>query len=201
MFYVYEWYIKDTNEIIYVGKGSKNRYKVTKHNTLFNEFISRYECDSRIVKTFEKEEDAFHYEYVRVAELKSIGQCVCNIYNGGFGGETKSWTPEKRHKYAETNVMKSQKQRERMSKYNPMKSKDVAERVGKKHRKAVLVDGEYFDSVKSASEYIGTWDIYLTECLKHKNGICKGHKCEYANQQPSQTKSGNSSLVGSTTNE
>lgn len=25
MFYVYEWYIKGTGEIIYVGKGCKNR--------------------------------------------------------------------------------------------------------------------------------------------------------------------------------
>ena len=201
MFYVYEWYIKDTNEIIYVGKGSKNRYKVKKHNKMFNEFISRYECDSRIVKTFEKEEDAFHYEYTHVAELKSIGQCVCNIYNGGFGGETKSWTPEKRHKYSEYNVMKSKKQRERMSNYNPMKNKETAKRVGIKHRKAVIVDGKYFDSVKSAADYIGTWDIYVTKCIRDKQGMCKGHKCEYANQQPSQTNTDNSSLEGSTTNE
>ena len=201
MFYVYEWFIKDTNEIIYVGKGSKNRYKTKKHNKMFNEFISRYDCDSRIIKTFEKEEDAFHYEYIRVAELKAIGQCVCNIYNGGFGGETKSWTTEKRHKYSKYNVMKSQKQRERMSKYNPMKNKDTAKRVGIKHRKAVIVDGKYFDSVKSAAEYIGTWDIYVTECIRDKQGMCKGHKCEYANQQPSQTNTDNSSLEGSTTNE
>ena len=201
MFYVYEWFIKDTGEIIYVGKGCKNRYKVRKHNKTFNEFVSRFDCDSRIVKTFEREEDAFHYEYERVEELKAIGQCVCNIYNGGFGGETKSWTPEKRHKYSKNNVMKAQKQRKRMSEYNPMKNKDTAERVGKKHRKAVIVDGQYFDSIKSASKHIGTWDIYLTECIRHKNGMCKGHKCEYANQQPSKGNIGNSTLEGSTTNE
>lgn len=201
MFYVYEWFIKDTNEIIYVGKGCKNRYKVRKHNKLFNEFVSRFDCDSRIVKTFEKEEDAFHYEYERVAELKAIGQCVCNIQNGGFGGETKSWTPEKRHKYSVNNVMKSQKNRDRMSKYNPMKNPDVAKRVGKKHRKAVIVDGVYFDSVKSAADYIGTWDIYVRECIRNKHGMCKGHKCEYANQQPSKGNIGNSTLEGSTTNE
>lgn len=27
MFYVYEWYIVETGEIFYVGKGCKNRYK------------------------------------------------------------------------------------------------------------------------------------------------------------------------------
>ena len=28
MYYVYEWYNVDTGEILYVGKGTGNRYKV-----------------------------------------------------------------------------------------------------------------------------------------------------------------------------
>lgn len=36
MFYVYEWFIKETNEVIYVGKGKGKRYKVRKHNRLFD---------------------------------------------------------------------------------------------------------------------------------------------------------------------
>lgn len=53
MFYVYEWYIKETNEIFYVGKGSGQRYKVTyNRNKLFNEIIQKHNCDSRIIKYF-----------------------------------------------------------------------------------------------------------------------------------------------------
>lgn len=200
MFYVYEWYIIDTNEIIYVGKGCKNRYKVRKHNRMFNDFISRFNCTSRIVKYFDSEKDAFAYEFERVNELRAKNQCVCNIYNGGFGGETKSWTSEKRKYYSEHNGMKSKKQRERMSKFNPMKNKDVAMRVGKTKRKAIIIDNIYFDSIKLGAEYIGTSDIYLVECLKHKQGRCKGHLCKYVNQQPSQGKSDNSTLEGSETN-
>lgn len=38
MFYVYEWYNIDTNEIFYVGKGCGERYKqATKRNKLFQE--------------------------------------------------------------------------------------------------------------------------------------------------------------------
>ena len=59
MFYVYEWYIVSTNEVIYVGKGCRNRYKVRKHNQFFNDMITRFECDSRIIKYFEKEEKRF----------------------------------------------------------------------------------------------------------------------------------------------
>ena len=40
MYYVYEWYVKETGEIFYVGKGTKNRYKVKKHNRFFNDFIN-----------------------------------------------------------------------------------------------------------------------------------------------------------------
>ena len=52
MFYVYEWFIKETNEVIYVGKGCGRRYKVTKHNKFFNDMIKRFDCDSRIIKEF-----------------------------------------------------------------------------------------------------------------------------------------------------
>jgi hypothetical protein len=55
MYYVYEWYIIGTNEVIYVGKGTRLRYKVKKHNKLFNEMIRRFPCESRIVKEFENE--------------------------------------------------------------------------------------------------------------------------------------------------
>ena len=200
MFYVYEWFIIQTGEVIYVGKGCKNRYKVRKHNYMFDEFVKRFDCDSRIVKEFETEDKAFEGELERIAELKAIGQCVCNINTGGKGGLSEHWTAEKRKKYSENNVMKSQEQRTRMSINNPMKNPVVAEKVAKTKRKPVLVDGKYFDSVTSAAEYIGTWDVYLSKCLKDKNGMCKGHKCEYGNQQPSHTKSDNSSVEGSTTN-
>lgn len=31
-FYVYEWYVVDIDEVIYVGKGTGNRYKQTNRN-------------------------------------------------------------------------------------------------------------------------------------------------------------------------
>lgn len=180
MFYVYEWFIIDTDEVIYVGKGSGNRYKVRKHNQMFNEFLKRFDCDSRIVKYYDDEQAAFHGESDRIAELKRIGQCVCNINSGGKGGLSESWTAEKKKRYSQNNIMKSQSQRARMSRLNPMKNPEVAARVGKLHRKSVIVDGKHFESVIFAAEYIGTSDGYLSECIKRKNGMCKGHKCEYA---------------------
>lgn len=205
MFYVYEWYIVETGEIIYVGKGCKLRYKVRKHNNLFNEMIKRFECQSRIVKNFEKEKDAFDYEYLRVNELKEKGQCVCNIYKGGLGGTTEWWTDELREKYSKNNVMKSEKQRKRMSEHNPMKDPKIAEKTNGQKRKPVIIDGKRFISIKQASIYFGVAPDTINQWCK-KGHNTKGLSCMFDNnvhgdQQPSYMKSENSSVEGSTTNE
>lgn len=264
MFYVYEWFIEKTNEIIYVGKGCGRRYKVTKHNRLFNEMIKRFKCSSRIIKEFETEKEAFEYEYQRVNELWEIGQCVCNINKGGCGGSVSWWTDEIREKYSEHNVMKSVAQRERMSTRNPMKNKEIAQRVNAQKRRAVIVNGvryegvtsaakelnvnptticnwcrkgydkmanpcRYedepqkeiplikklhpicgkrrivwvdnikFETLKDAAQFLGVTSTALMIAIKN-NKLYRGHVCKYDNQQPSQGKSDNSTLEGSTTN-
>lgn len=154
MFYVYEWYDCDTGEIFYVGKGCGRRYKVRKHNALFNYFISTRNCASRIVKTFDFEEFAFAYEYVRINELKEKGQCICNIRKGGFGGVTTWWDNSRREEYSKHNVMKIQNQRERMSKNNPMKIKEIAKVVAAKKSRPIILDGiEYLNAVEIAKKY------------------------------------------------
>lgn len=261
MYYVYEWFIKETEEIIYVGKGINRRYKVTKHNNFFNEMIKRYNCDSRIVKHFETEKEAFEYEYEYIKKLKSKNQCVCNIYNGGTGGTTEWWTDEKKEWYSKNNCMKNEKQRLRMSINNPMKNEKTRNKVKEKKskkivlgdktynsikeiakefqirdtavqywlkrgygrnqelcyyygekpgkivirthetsNKPVLIDGIWFKNVKSGANYIGACSESLIRAIK-KNKLCKGHKCEYANQQPSHENSDKSIVEGSTTNE
>lgn len=166
MFYVYEWFVKESGEVFYVGKGTKNRYKVKKHNKFFNDFIKRYDCDSRIIKTFENEQDAFAYEFERVNELKSIGQCVCNIYQGGLGGTTSWWTDEMRENYSKNNVMKSENQRKRMSKNNPMKNKEIAEKVNKKNKRKVCVGDKVYDGVIDVALEYGIRDTAIQYWLQ-----------------------------------
>ena len=72
MFYIYEWYDVDSDIIFYVGKGTKNRYRQhSKRNKLFTDYYHNHNCNSRIIKEFEKEEDAFKYEYKRILELNA----------------------------------------------------------------------------------------------------------------------------------
>lgn len=186
MYYVYEWYIIETGEVIYVGKGTRGRYRVRKHNKFFNDMIVRYKCDSRIIKEFETEKEAFSYEFERVNELKKIGQCVCNIHDGGFGGTTEWWTEEMRERYSLHNAMLSAEQRERMSKNNPMKNAETAERVNSQKRIPVIIgDVEYPSIAEAKKTYKVSSSTINAWCIK---GISPdGLYCGYKNGMKSNT--------------
>lgn len=183
MFYVYEWFDTDTDKVFYVGKGTGNRYKVRKHNKLFNEYLASHHCASRIICTFDSEDDAFQYELEHVFKLWSRGEAQCNIYTGGTGGTQSWWTDDLRKKYSRDNVMKREDQRERMRNNNPMKDPNVAKKVGASHCRGVVIDGVEYESAGIASEAIGV----------HENTIrvwCKAGKspdgmiCNYSDGLP-----------------
>ena len=196
MYYVYEWYNVDTGEILYVGKGTGNRYKV-KHgrNKLQVDAFHKYNCQSRIIKEFEDEKDAFAYEYERIEELRSQGLCSCNIYDGGNGGSREYWTDDMRKAFSKHNPMKNNAQRDRMSMNNPMKNKDLREKmskfnpmknpeivkrvVEKKSRHVIIGDAEYNSLKEAGGKYHITSTAIFYWC---KNGINSfGEPCRYAN--------------------
>lgn len=73
-YYVYVWFIKDTREIFYVGKGSGRRASSMKdRNEYFKNIRSKHDCDFEIVKYFDVESDAYNYEKKYGMELKSQG--------------------------------------------------------------------------------------------------------------------------------
>jgi hypothetical protein len=175
-FYVYEWFIPKTNEIFYVGKGCRNRYKVRKHNKAFEKFLKENECESRIIKTFDSEKAAFNYEYERINELWTIGQCKANVYKGGAGGTIAWWTKEMREKYSKTNVMKSQKQRNRMKINNPMKNVEVQNKVKAYKQIKVVINGVVFNSKKEVCLKYGVAYETIDNWLK-KGVNSYGEKC------------------------
>lgn len=244
LFYVYEWYDVDTNEIFYVGKGCGRRNaSLQSRNKLFLEYYNSHTCANRIIQYFESEEDALEYEHKRIVSLKAQGLCSCNLDDGGTGGKTFVWTPELRSYFSTYNPMKAPEQRERMSKENPMKNKEIALRVGKAHTKMIFyneqlytakqlseekgihletarkwakrgydtdgkscyyvkdgpkekklnktkrpifIDGQRFESVISGAKFLGENDsTSLCRALQAGKDY-KGHKCKYADQQPSE---------------
>lgn len=68
-------------------------------------------------------------------------------------------------------------------------------------KKPVLIDGiDYYESAVEAAIALGVDASSVRGAIKRK-GLCKGHVCEYVNQQPSEENSDKSILEGSTTNE
>lgn len=67
--------------------------------------------------------------------------------------------------------------------------------------RAVLVDDILFNTITDAAAYLDCASSNLGASLRKGKTIYKKHKIGYANQQPSQGNSDNSTLEGSTTNE
>ena len=183
IFYVYEWFNLDTNEIFYVGKGCRDRAKSQRHrNKKFLEYVKNNNCNYRIIKYFDNENEAFDFEHSRIVKLKSMHQAQCNLDYGGNGGCNFAWTNEMREYKSIYNPMKNNKQKERMSKYNPMKNKDIASLVGKKHSKAVVINGIEYSSVKQASIIIGVCQqTIINWCRKGANNNFQ--PCKYKDKE------------------
>lgn len=183
LFYIYEWYNIENNEIFYVGKGCGNRAKSTsKRNRNFKIYVENHKCAYRIIKYFTDEKEALKQEEKRILELKANGQCKCNLDNGGKGGLNFVWTDEMRKYKSENNPMKSTSQRARMSINNPMKNKEVVQKVAKKKCRSVIIEDIYFESVKAASIY---YKVFDTEVINWcKRGYDRNKKpCRYTDEE------------------
>ena len=94
-FYVYEWFIVDTNHVFHVGKGQGNRYLELKgRNKYFLRVAEKYNVASRLYKDNLTEDEAWAIEKSHIEELQLIGQCETNIHEGGCGGDTVTRMPE-----------------------------------------------------------------------------------------------------------
>lgn len=181
MFYIYEWFNIDTNEVFYVGKGCYNRYKVKKRNSMFNEYIKNNNCDVRIVERYDDELMCFKREEELISYYQSLGQCKCNCRFGGCGGVKEYWTEEMKNKMSRENPMKAAEQRERMSRFNPMKDAQVAKRVGEKHRKPFYIGDNYFATQKDAAQFYSVAQATIYDWLK-KGKNPHGEKCYFVNK-------------------
>ena len=86
-YYVYEWFFKDTGEVFYVGKGTKDRYKTT-HNRdkFFKDMHATHECDVRITHSDLTEEEAYSLEYDTIKYYReNTDYRLTNQTDGGDG--------------------------------------------------------------------------------------------------------------------
>lgn len=182
-FYVYEWYNIDTNEVFYVGKGCEKRYlNIKNRNKLFLDYYENNNCDVRIVKFFENEEDAFLYESYLIDIYKNKGQAQCCIASGGYGGYSIVWTDELKKYWSENNPMKDEKQRQRMKDNNPMKNEDIAKKNGEKHKRPVIINNIKYNGLIDAAKALNvTTNTILNWCKRGYN--TQGEPCRYADEE------------------
>lgn len=107
-YYVYEWFIIDTNEVFYVGKGKDKRAQnITQRNKFFKDMYNTHNCNFRIKIDNLTEEDAFKYETLLIKYYKEYypEYRLTNQTNGGEG--TSGWHPDDELKNRQSKINKN----------------------------------------------------------------------------------------------
>jgi len=140
-YYVYEWFIINTGEVFYIGKGCKDRYKTRKReNRFFMLMLETHECDSKIIADGLTENEAYKLEIETIKYYKENSNFrIVNVTDGGddpptfYGDESHSRRPEVRAKIKASNIKNwaNPDYKEKMKKafkdfYNTEKGKKVA---------------------------------------------------------------------------
>jgi len=93
-FYVYAYYKINSEEIFYIGKGCKNRYKeIHNRNSYFLSIYNKYPCSVKFLETGLSNEEACEREIYHITYYKNIGQAQCNFTMGGTGFSTGVLNP------------------------------------------------------------------------------------------------------------
>ena len=79
-YYVYEWYIVDTGQVFYIGKGkgSRDKEKSNRHS-IFKKIVNSFACDVRIIHDGLSEYEALTKEEELFAVRESEGHVLCNV--------------------------------------------------------------------------------------------------------------------------
>lgn len=85
-YYVYEWYVEDTNHVFYVGKGRLGRVnEIRNRNKYFLAIYNKYKCKARKIQTGLTNEGACNLEKETIKKRKLSGEAECNFTYGGEG--------------------------------------------------------------------------------------------------------------------
>ena len=144
-YYVYIWYVVDTNEVFYVGKGKGRRYKQTSNrNKFFTNMYESHNCDVKKIYENLTESEAFQKERETVKWYKE--NTNFRLTNQTEGGEGSSgWDPPQEYRDKQSKIHREQWQDEefrekmlaiRTDENGPYKSQEFREKIAR------LVQGE-----------------------------------------------------------
>lgn len=144
-YYVYVWYIKDTEEVFYVGKGRGKRYKqISNRNKFFKDMYASHDCDVKKVYENLTEIEAFQKEKeVILWYRENTNFRLTNQTDGGEG--SSGWNPPQEFRDRQSKIHKEQWQDEefkekmmaiRADENGPYKSKEFRNKISQ------IVQGE-----------------------------------------------------------
>lgn len=138
LYYVYIWYIVETKEVFYVGKGKGGRYKqVSGRNKFFRDMYTSHNCDVRKIYENLTESEAFQKEQEIIKWYReNTDYRLTNQTDGGEG--SSGWVPPEEFKIKQSKIHKAQWQdedfREKMTairtdENGPYKSREFREKI------------------------------------------------------------------------
>ena len=145
MFYVYEHIRTDTNQVFYVGKGSKKRaYNKFRNNPYWNNVVNKVGgFQVKFVVTDLDEELALLVEQERIDQLKKLGYVLTNLTDGGGGA---------------AGLRHTEKARKRMSKNCCMKRPEVVAKISGANSllaKTVEFEGVIYTTMIDLANHLG----------------------------------------------
>ena len=156
-FYVYRYSIEDTGEVIYIGKGSGDRYKnTTDRNKFFISMYKTHKCKVQILWNYMTEEEAFALEKTLIAYYRLYTNCrLTNVCNGGEGATGYHWSEEDKRKMSERNTGAAN------GNYGHKWTDEMKEALSQKHKNSKRYVGERNPNSKMV-RCIETGEIFLT---------------------------------------
>lgn len=162
-YYVYEWFIVESQEVFYVGKGCKYRYKTTKReNRYFMHMLSTHNCDVRKIADNLTEQEALDLERERIAYYRALPNSrLTNVQDGGdnpptfYGEESPSKRPDVRQKMsisAKQRYLEHPDARQNLSyQLQRFYRSDKGRQVASQRSKAVMSDPVIREKIKNSN--------------------------------------------------
>lgn len=193
MFYTYAHYTADTNEIFYIGKGQKNRYKAKdSRNVWWERKAKKHGFVAKILAYWETEEDAYSHEELLLSCFRDMGVQLTNVSSGG--GVNSGWkhTEEFKQKIADVHRGKKKNpesiEKTRQANLGRFRTEEERKKISDKlkgtyyreYKKVTCITtGVSYSSIKEAAASTGAHKSGIVNCCKGKIKKTKGLVFKY----------------------
>jgi hypothetical protein len=132
-FYTYIHTRKTDKKVFYVGKGSGNRVSsIHQRSRMWRHVANKHGFESKILMTFEKEQDAFDHEKFLIFCFKDMGISLVNQTEGGEGSSGFKLKEETKIKISNALRMRSPEIKIKIANSLKMRSPEINKQISEK---------------------------------------------------------------------